>query len=195
MSPNIASNSVKREIIESLKNSPKTMTALADQTGVGYYVVRRIIADLTKTRQVRIDGHIGKHGIYAYCGEERPEDTIPRLVDLINKQQLKITRMLILKGNEENLKGTKAAKSIVRHVANLMFLSVQAKEGAPVGKDLSALREQVTQDYLYVQNLMNLYTQIIEEPRFWDTDSLAKMTSDPDFSLEEVLNAWNFYND
>ena len=189
MSKRLSTQQHEREVIEALKRFPRTMYALSDELGIHYYTVRRIIARLHDKNLVKVDGVIDRASVYAYCGPETLNDTIPVVTDSINKASMKVTGFLPLVGNEDEMKGVKALKRLPSHVANLLYLASLAKQGSPVGKELSELRVQIQKDTLTAVNQANWYKQILQEPRFWDTESLRKFMDDPEWNMEEVVNA------
>lgn len=170
------------------------MQTLSDDLGINYYTVRRIVSELMEQRQLRVVDTIDRASIYEYCGVEREGDYIPRIVDIANKASMKVFGFLGSVGNEHDMKTAKAMRNLPRHVTDLMYYASLAKEGSPVGKELSALREAVQRDYVYAQNGANFYKQILQEAMFWDAGLLAKMPEDREWDLSLVLNSKQYYS-
>lgn len=185
----------ERSIIESLKQMPKTMYGLSDELGIQYYTVRRIISDLVERKVVEVDSVVDRHTVYRYNGNETMQDHIPRVVDIINKNSHKVTSMLEATGKEHKIMSTKAAMRLIHHVSNLMRLAVQADHGQNINTDLDKIKERMSRDMLILQNSVKVYQQIIQDPRFWEHNTLAKMVSDPDFNTQQILEAWEYFRD
>lgn len=189
MSRRLSTQQHERQVIESLKKYPRTMYALSDELGIHYYTVRRIIAKLHEKKLVEVSGTIDRASIYKYCGPESAKDYIPSVTDSINKASMKVTGFLPLVGNEDEMKGVKALKKLPHHITNLLYLAALSSDDSPVGKELSDLRAELQKDALIAINQANWYKQILQDPRFWDTETLRKFTDDPTWDTESVVNA------
>lgn len=193
MPPRMSTLAHERAIIESLKQMPKSISALSDDLGIQYYTVRRVIADLNKRNIIKVEDVVDRNTIYAYDGDERAHDYIPRFVDVVQRVSYKVVGLLEYIGNEHQMRSTKANVNLIKHITNLMRLSLEADQGIPVGDSLDKARTEISKDYLYLQNTAKIYEQILQEPRFWDAPSLAKMVHDPDFNPEIILKGWEYY--
>lgn len=195
MARRVSTQAFKRAIIEALKEYPRSINTLADDLGINYYTVRRIVNDdLLVNKEVKIIDTVDRHAIYEYCGVETEGDYIPRVVDIANKGSMKVLGILPAVGNEDSMKTVKSMRNLPRHVTDLMYYASLANDGSPVGQELSDLRTRIQRDYVSAENGANFYKQILQEARFWDVKTLAKMAEDREWDLSLVLNSKQYYS-
>lgn len=188
----------EKAVIEILIDNPTTISGLVEQTGLNYFTVRRIINDDTTGLMargiVKAVGHQEKSVLYAYNLEnEERHDFIPRLNDVVAKQNVKAIYIIEAVGKEAEMQVSQAVMRLPRHIVNLMVTANFASHGQDVGFRLDRIRAAMQKDLLFIRNTMSLYEQILSEPRFWDQAYIGEMTKDQDYDFLQVQKAADYY--
>lgn len=184
----------EKVVIDIIIDNPTTIAGIAEQTGLQYYTVRRVIDDLLSRGIVKVVGHQEKARLFLYNLEnEERHDFIPRLTDVVAKNNVKAIYILEAVGKEMEMQATQAVMRMPRHIANLMIAANFASHGQDVNFRLDRIRAAMQKDMLFIKNNLSLYEQILSEPRFWDPNYIADMTKDQDYNYLEVQKAVDYY--
>lgn len=181
----------ERTLLEELKKFPRTMQELSNDTGLQYYTVRRIIARLHEQKKVKIVEVRDRSDVYDYNGLEAEGETLPRLIDVVNKSSSKIHILLPLVC-KKSTRGITAAYNFPSYITHLLALAMQADnktDPAAVGKELDKIRTEMARDLLYAKNTYNFYKQVLQDERYWDVKTLKQFAKDKDFNAEDILEA------
>jgi predicted transcriptional regulator len=182
--------SQEKQVIEALQTEEKTTERSANDLGWNYYTVRTILDDLLERGIVKVTGRNGRARVFGYnTGATELNDTIPRFIDVVNRTNYKFIYAIEGVGREDGLRSVEAAKRIPAHVTNLMYAANLASHGQDVNFRLDNIREALQRDMLYLKNAMSMLEQILDEPRFWEPEYLAKMADDPDYNFMAVSKA------
>lgn len=184
----------ERVIINHLKDNPSSIKGLEGLTGYNYYTIRTIVADLVERGILTVSNVVDKHRIYAFNADNSEQhEYIPRLISNINKTTSKAIGLIGFIGVETA--ATRAVNKLGAHMAWLMDTANDSRLGSDVTVRLNNQREDMQKDYIYLQNILSYYEQILKEPRFWNEKFLQEMPNDPDYNYEEIKKALKLYQE
>lgn len=174
-------------VLKELLKFPRTMKALSEDTGLGYYTVRRIVERLVERKELTVTSYIDRAAVYAYHDGNSKKDYMPRIIDIVNKASAKIISVTELAFNDKS-KMMVATRNLPKYATLLLWYSMQAAEGQNVADQLNSLRIKMQKDALYAKNAANVYDQMLKEPRFWDIDSLKTFVKDENHDPQLIVN-------
>lgn len=177
---------------DSLKEDAKTIQAIADETGFGYYTIRRVVQEMLEREELVVTGVVDRSTLYS-LNKNFENSAIPYLTDIVSRRSYKAIDLLSLVGRERSINSSLAAGNIVKHVTRLMDTANYASHGMDVKEKLDRIRDDMQRDFIYLKNVSGFYEQILNEASFWSQKHLADMVKDDDFIYADVARAVDYF--
>lgn len=184
----ILSNAEK--CLELLREKPYSINELSKELKVNYYSIRNAILHLENVGSVKAMTGSKRNTPYMAINSSGPNRIIPT-VHTTNGA----TKLHNVVAMHENPRPSAAVAVIElpKNVTRLFKVAEKLHNHQPIGTSLTNIRHEMEQSLIALQNAVNVYQQILDNPRVWSPELLAKFPDDIEFNPDVVQKAYDFY--
>lgn len=182
---------LKPEIVELLSHEPRTLKELEALTKKNYYTVRGSLNQLIDEGIARPVGYGGRGSKYMLQNADGPNRIIPQI--RLGKQTFKLIDLLQSR-LQESPAAARAVINLPRHLTRLFKVAESAANGtAGASMPLESIRIQMSEDRQALVRALEIYDQVLSNPRVWEPEVLAKWPNDIEYNTKEVQDSYEFF--
>lgn len=182
---------LKPEIVELLSHQQLSLKELETRIGRNYYTVRGALNLLIDEGVARPVGYGGRGCKYMLQNEDGPNRIIPRI--RLGKDSFKLTDLLASR-HQDVPAAAKAVINLPRHITRLFKVGEALAVGtASAALPLESIRIQMSEDRAALARALEIYDQVLSNPRVWEPEVLTKWPNDIEYNAAEVQASYDFY--
>lgn len=165
---------------------PLSVASLSEELGCSMQTARRTVNRLRYNHLVEATGRLDERSRPTYILSNR--QPMPRIYNGATGGKLspvELLRAYALNPLAET-DGVRASRALFSGIAELLHLSVVAESGANVSAELAELRVILQRAVSVLSNNIDMLQQILSTPQWWDTERLANLSADEEWSANEI---------
>lgn len=172
---------LQAKILEALNTKPMTATQIAVHIKRNYHSVRKALITLQDEGKAKHLWEGSVRDIKWTLGEDnRVNNSIP----IVISKEKKLKQHLLMHS------GTKLAQealdNLPEHVTALFMYADRASNEINVERNLDALKHRMETDLLELENIADIYRQIIKNNRNWNPLTISRYLQDDQFNYDAL---------
>jgi len=186
---------VQDDIIGLLGSKELNTRQIANRLGRPYHTVRANIRTMLDEGLIVPTNFSGRDTPYKIAGSQTMSDRLMPII-MVNRKKHKINVLLFQYHNDiTDTAAYKAILNVGKHATRILQIAKAAHQDQATGLQgyLNSLRNEIETDREALLNIVDLYTQLLEHPKFWDITKLARFPDDNDWDEGALQAALKHY--
>ncbi len=181
---------IKPDIITALQEGPKTLSQLATSIGRNYYTTRGAVQQLIDAGEVSPVGYQQRNGLYKLGTSDVVRNSMTTVTTRGNKH--KIIDLLNMR-NPQPLAAI-AVLNLPKHVVRILNLVKDLPQQEAESQILlNRIFDQVRSDRQALVNALEIYDDLLNNPRNWNVKSVERFKVDPDYDEDRIADGHKFF--
>ncbi len=181
---------IKLDIIAALARGTMTISQLATTINRNYYTTRGSLSQLIHEGEVSPVGYQQRNGLYQLGSSDVMRNTMSTITT--RGQKHKIIEILGMRQTQPH--AALAVVNLPKHVARILKAAIGGYTSEhQANTTLNRIFEGMRSDRQALQVAIEIYDQILENPKNWSLKTLERFKLDPDYDEERIKEALNYF--
>ncbi len=181
---------IKPDIIAALQKRPMTISELSQEINRNYYTTRGSLTQLIEEGEVSPVGYQQRNGLYQLGSSDVVRNTMSTITTRGSKH--KIIEILGMRSTQPH--AAMAVFNLPKHVARIMKAAMGGYDNEhQANTTLNRIFESMRSDRQALQTAIEIYDQILNNPKNWNVKTLTRFQIDPDYDEDRIKEALNFF--